>query len=227
MGTVKRLVCLANSYMTAGRCVAGIEVTAEGQRGVWVRAVGDHAAGGLRREQCLYEDGTEPRVLDIMEVPLQRPSPKGHHTENWLIDFGKRWRYVGRMEASNLAQFVDPEAPLWASEYHSKRGVNDRVPQELALRQQASLRLVYVEKMHVLVKTYDGQGNRPKRCLRASFRYAGEQYALRVTDRAFEQSFKGKPDGGYPLGGRFLTISLAQPYTDDFCYKLVAAVIEP
>ena len=38
--TVKRIVCLANSRMPGGNCVAGKEVLVGGKIGGWIRPVG-------------------------------------------------------------------------------------------------------------------------------------------------------------------------------------------
>ena len=45
------------------------------------------------------------------------------------------------------------------------------------------------------------------------------------TDPHYERTYLAKADGEYDLGESCLTVSIGEPY-GDFCYKLVAAVIE-
>mgnify|MGYP007100546515 CR=1 FL=1 len=67
-------------------------------------------------------------------------------------------------------------------------------------------------------------GNNRRR-LQARFRYNGTDYAFRITDPVIEQKYLALEDGDYVLGESYLTVSLGEPYTDGYCYKLVAAVI--
>jgi hypothetical protein len=46
-----------------------------------------------------------------------------------------------------------------------------------------------------------------------------------VTDLWIENEYREKPDGEYPFGDSFMTISLGAKHIDGFCYKLVAAVM--
>lgn len=46
-----------------------------------------------------------------------------------------------------------------------------------------------------------------------------------VTDPRIERAYLAKADGDYPFGECYLTVSLGEPF-NEYCYKLVAAVIE-
>ncbi len=85
MATVKRIVCLANSRKLNGRCVAGVELSG-GERVGWIRPVSAREHGEVSEYERQYEDGSDPRVLDIMDVPLLETLPKGCQQENWLLD---------------------------------------------------------------------------------------------------------------------------------------------
>ena len=67
-GIVKRIVCLANSRKFGGRCVAGKEINPNGTLGVWVRPVTNQGNGEVTNWECQYPDGTEPKVLDVLDI---------------------------------------------------------------------------------------------------------------------------------------------------------------
>ena len=81
MQSVKRIVCLANSRKLHGRCVAGREWT-DGRAGQWVRPVSDREHQDVSEYERQYEDGSDPRVLDIIDVPVLDPKPEIYQTEN-------------------------------------------------------------------------------------------------------------------------------------------------
>ena len=74
MQDVKRIVCLANSRKLHGRCLAGREWI-DGHPGRWIRPVSAREHQEVSEYERQYEDGSDPRVLDIMDVPLLEPSP--------------------------------------------------------------------------------------------------------------------------------------------------------
>lgn len=85
MPTTKQIVCLANSRKLSGRCVAGIEIR-DGKRLGWIRPVSDRENQEVSEHERQYEDGSDPKVLDVIEVPLLRALPSGYQRENWLLD---------------------------------------------------------------------------------------------------------------------------------------------
>jgi len=64
-----------------------------------------------------------------------------------------------------------------------------------------------------------------KRKVLGRFMWAGDDYALPVTDPMIERDYLRRDDGDYALGRCYLTISLGEPY-HGHCYKLIAAIIE-
>jgi hypothetical protein len=122
---VKRIACLANSRKYSGRCVAGREVLERGFGG-WVRPVSDRPLGEVSEEERRSETGRDPRVYDVIDVPLLEVRRHGYQTENHLHDTGRYWIKVGEIWWGDLESLLDPSAPLWANGDSTFNGVNDR-----------------------------------------------------------------------------------------------------
>jgi hypothetical protein len=222
---VKRIVCLANSRKRSGRCVAGIELVEGGRQG-WIRPVSAREHEEVSENERQYEDGSDPRVGDIMDVPLLEPRPRDSQRENWLLDPELYWKRIGDVPWNELERLLDPVAPLWLDGHSTYHGLNDKIPTVLAGTIDSSLRLLRVERVTLSVFSPGEVFGNPKRRVQARFRHAGTEYGLWVTDPVYERAYLAQSDGAYQLGDCFLTVSLGEPYKDD-CYKLVAAIIEP
>ena len=223
-GSAKRIVCLANSRMSGGRCIAGKELRADGRAGAWIRPVSGWSTGALSEGERRYENGVEPRVLDVIDVAVVEARPAKYQRENWVIARERRWVKVGGMESGALAQWVDADPALWVNGHDSEHGENDRIPLRETDALESSLALIKVDALRVTVS--DRRGSRVP-YLRGAFRYNGDDYSLRITDAAAESGAVGMRHGDYDTDARFLTVSLtAEPY-EDYCYKLIAAIIRP
>ena len=118
MATVKRIVCLANSRKLNGRCIAGKELLGE-QAVSWLRPVSAREHEEVSEDERQYSDGSDPQVLDIIEVPLLDPRPNGYQQENWLLDPKAVLEKVGRANWTDLAKLADPIEPLWIDGSHA------------------------------------------------------------------------------------------------------------
>lgn len=224
MAVVKRIVCLANSRKLSGRCVAGKELLGSKPIG-WIRPVSTREHEEVSEYERQYQDGSDPRVLDIMDVPLLAARPTGYQQENWLLDPEHYWVKVGRRGWNELSQLADPVAPLWVNGQSTYNGLNDKIPLAMAGGLTSSLRLIHVDRLALSVfKPGEAFGN-PKRRVQGRFQHDGVEYRLWVTDPAYERTHLAKPDGDYEIGESFLTLSLGEAF-NDACYKLIAAVIE-
>ncbi|HWR46939.1 MAG TPA: hypothetical protein VN327_04865 [Pseudonocardiaceae bacterium] len=221
---IKRLVCLANSRKLHGRCIAGRELLAR-NLGEWIRPVSDREGEEVSDSERKYEDGGDPRVLDIIDVPLIGPKVKSHQSENWLLDPSKYWRKVGEFGHRNLSFLADAPGPLWINGHQTNNGQNDCVPVEEADKTDGSLKLIAVASglQLCVCRTGENFGN-PRRRAQAEFSFGGMNYRLWVTDPLIETEYLARVDGVYALGSSYLTISLGEPW-DGRCYKLVAAII--
>ena len=220
----KRIVCLANSRKLAGRCVAGREWSGE-RAGDWIRPVSEREGREVSEYERQYEDGSDPRVLDIIDVPIVRRQIENWQTENWLLDAEWYWRKAGTCSWFDLPALADAPQPLWLDGFHTYNGQNDQIPLQRMAQVSNSLRLIEVDELELGVfAPGEAFGNR-KRRVQGRFGHAGRQYALWVTDPVCERRYLAKLDGDYRLGRCFLTISLGEPF-QEHCYKLIAAVIE-
>jgi hypothetical protein len=221
----KRIICLANSRTLTGRSIAGREWIGGRLPGSWVRPVSERECGDVSEYERQYEDGAEPRVLDIIDIPVLEPRPKGWQTENWLLDSECYWQKKGSYSWFDLPALLDPVAPLWIDGYSTYDGRNDKIPDESMQSVTGSLRLIHARRIELAVfSPGEAFGNR-KRRVQARFSYAGNDYALWVTDPNYEREYLAKLDGVHDIGECYLTISLGESY-HGACHKLVAAIIE-
>lgn len=224
MSISKRLVCLANSRKLQGRCVAGKQLQ-NGGPGPWIRPVSDRPTEEVSEEERRYQDGSDPKILDIIDVPLIAARPKGYQQENWLLDPQSYWVKRGRAGWEDLAALRDLAGPLWLNGFSSYNGVNDRIPLTQAMELTSSLKLIHVNNLSIKVFAPGEAFGNTKRRVQANFSFDRTDYALWVTDPIVERQYLAQPDADYPLRDVYLTISIGEPY-QDYCYKLVATVIK-
>jgi len=223
MSIIKRIACLANSRKLQGRCVAGRELIAGGA-GDWIRPVSDRPTEEVSEEERRYEDGSDARVLDIIDVPLIEARPKDYQQENWLLDSQRYWVKAGRLQWEDLSGFQDLRGPLWINGHSGYNGFNDRIPLVEAVGLRGSLKLIHVGKTTLKVFAPGEAFGNTKRRVQARFSFGGTEYWLWVTDPIVERQYLAESDGSYAIGETYMTISLGEPYRD-YCYKLVATVI--
>ena len=226
MAEVKRIVCLANSRKLSGRCIAGKEIMGRHVRG-WIRPVSDRPSEEVSEHERQYEDGSDPRVMDIVDIPLLGHRPTGFQQENWLLDPNRYWVNVGPIAWDDLERLVDPMEPLWHNNDHTQAGLNDRIPTAIAQTVGDSLRFLHVKKLTLSVFAPGARFGNPKRRVQGRFGHDRVNYHLWVTDPRYERKYLRQPNGDYEIGECFLTISIGeQPYRGGH-YKLIAAIIEP
>jgi hypothetical protein len=218
---VKRVLCLANSRKLSGRCVAGPEATNDGPT-VWIRPVSSREHQEVSEYERQYENGSDPKVLDLIDIPLIKRIPKEYQQENWLLDPDRYWVKIGSVVPDDLDRYVHPESPLWIDGYSTYNGLNDKVPIDLAKTLETSLRLIRVGK--VTLSVFESGFVHTKRRVQAQFQYSGSRYGLWVTDPRYETEYLARGNGDYPIGPCCLTISLGEAF-QGACYKLVAAII--
>lgn len=225
MSAVKRIVCLANSRKLSGRCVAGREWVGGKATGPWIRPVSARPSQEVSEHERQYEDGSDPKVLDIVDVPVLAQKPDKWQTENWTLNAERYWKKLGRVSWFDLPRLLDPPEPLWIDGHSTYNGANDKVPMELIGRVSSSLRLVRLARLRLRVFAPGEAFGNSKRRVQAVFSHAGSDYRIWVTDPVYERTYLSKLDGEYETGECYVTVSLGEPYGGS-CYKLAAAVIE-
>jgi hypothetical protein len=214
---------LANSRKLNGRCVAGVEIDGGTSSG-WIRPVSDREHGEVSEYERQYANGSDPEVLDIIDVPLLSPRPWSFQQENWLLDPKFYWERRGQAGWADLARYSGGGA-LWINGHSTYNGRNDKVPLAIASSLTSSLTLIHVASAKLVVFAPGEAFGNAKRRVQARFQHGADEYRLWVTDPRYERTYLKKQDGSYDLGESFLTVSLGEPLNDD-CFKLVAAIIE-
>jgi hypothetical protein len=215
----KTFVCFANSRKTAGRCVAGKELTQE-RAGSWIRPISARPTHEISLDERRYQDGRDPDLLHVVSAQCLSHHPLAHQPENHLIDAGYFWSQHGTLDFRNIDAWTDAPATLWAPGHSGYAFTNNRVPDTVTAT--ASLYLIRVPSLVLVVgaKSTDY----PKRIVRGEFTYGGLPYTLAVTDPLVEAAYLVRPDGRYTLQSPVLCVSLGDPFQGYF-YKLIAAVL--
>lgn len=216
----RTIVCLANSYKHGGRCVAGWCI----EEGRWVRLRGKADDGALSPAEYVLDDGSEVKLLDVIEVDLHYALPSNCHPEDWQIA-PAQWRLVERPAGGALWKAVSDGADKATT---ILRGYRDRMAAaELAAKPlTASLVLVCPAEIWWWIREERG-----KRRYRALFQRLHVTYDLAVTDPRWLEKLDLIPAGIYPHktfaddgAETWLTVSLSEDFYG-WHYKLVAGVI--
>lgn len=211
MNANKRIVCLANSRKLSGRSIAGREWSIDTGTGDWIRPVIAREGQEVSEYERQYDDGSDPRLLDIIDIPVLQPKPEGRQTENWLLDPEYYWQKVGSYSPFDLFAPADPVAALWTDGFSTYNDRNDRIPLESGGSISGSLRLIGVEEVVIHLFAPGEVFGNSKRRVQGRFVHAGQTYELWIIDPIHERRYLAKPDGTYRIGECHLTISLGEP----------------
>jgi hypothetical protein len=232
----KRMLVLANSTKHYPQtCIAGRELL-EGSGtpeiwGPWIRPVSNHDEGALNFGERRLANGTDPRPLDLIQIPLSAPEKNPLQPENWLLQPGDSWKKESSLAARDLLPLIAEPASLWLDPYGRSDRASPTFLQSSPIRQ--SLYLIRPDSLEFEVrsKTWDGL---TKKQLRGVFNYRRCRYELNLTDpvvrRKYFPDFRRATEGFFaPNAPRniLLCISLTPPYEKDgLHYKVIATVFE-
>jgi len=208
----KEIICLANSRKVGGKCVAGKAVDTR----EWIRPVS--AEGKLTNELIKYANGELPKLLDIMRIHYKKVQPTEYQPENILIS-EEQWEYLGKWPEDKLDNLCDKPKEIFINQERK-----DRIAVEFFTKNRLESSLLLVKHKSIKLFSTDYEN---KRKLRAIFVYNDLEYDLGVTDPIFFEEYTKKKKGFYKLDSKnvYLCVSLAAPYKDGYCYKLVASII--
>lgn len=213
MPLTKTIICLANSNKLGARCIAGVDI----ENGEWIRPVGSGNHGALTHPERTYDDGSEPALLDLIELSLDGPTPQPGQPEDWRIA-PARWRKVGHLDDDSAMEWMEwlaTDGPVFGrntGSFMEWKVANEGVPSSLAVVRPNNLEW----KKNAYGK------------VRCEFLHAGSAHDLPVTDPVWLDEFA---DDALDSAWRhsddeipFLVISLGEPYRGRH-WKLVAGVI--
>jgi len=208
----RNLIILANSRKKGNRCIAGIDPeTAE-----WVRPVYEDGDKGVPW-QVRQVDGEEPRLLDIVSIPLARDGPhRDIQPENRRILRGA-WKKVSKATVRQVGKYCQKAGLIL---HNADRRIQVKQLCRVAAEHRKSLSLIRASVAFATEIDFYGK----KRVI-ASFSHGGNLYeAIPVTDYEYERQFS---TGDTAEAHCLLTISLGMPWElDNCCYKFVAGVIK-
>lgn len=226
---IKRVVMLANSRKHAGRCLAGREKVGQAYGG-WIRPISDRASEEVSEYERHYEDGTDPQVLDVVDLPLIQAKPHSCQTENWLISPSHYWVKAGSLNWNEARVLAETPQTLWTNGSSTYHGQNDEIELSVAQRLTTSICLIHVNSVEIRVIVPGAAFNDPKRRVQAKFTFNGISYAIWVTDPVVTRKYlaTGAPSVE-ALGESLITVSLAEPFRKSSGEitqnKLAAAII--
>jgi hypothetical protein len=232
----KRILLLANSSKGSMHCVAGRELIARGGKlhyGGWIRPINvKRKEGALDDSDCGFENGKQPKVLDVVDIEVTNNENYSAQPENWVIDSSKYWKRTA-VDGRGFDLPIEKPANLWLDPVSNTDRVHpDNLP---ALKTNASLYLIKPENLRVFIgwKEWDGRWSQKRR---ATFTYNGARYDLGMTDPAIEKKYASPyPPQSVGMGEVgiespkkcVICVSLPRPYErTGFHHKVVATIIE-
>lgn len=217
----KEIILLAESKKYNNLCIAGIDRST----GDWIRIV-SHDSGvshAVKVEDAIYEDGSVPELLDIVEIECNGCQFNYYQLENYVYDPGYYWSKIGRATIKDVLKIHPLEHKDFIFHNTDKRVHKDYLL-ELNDKEKYSLMLIRPTRIKVHVRQWPNRKD-----VTMSFDYRGNRYSyLSITDIDHEQRYLAWEPNDYSLrDGTLLVISLGECYKRDNChYKLIATIID-
>ena len=219
------LICLANSYKRRGRCIAGIRTDERG----WIRPHAHTTYGELYPEHYLLNDGSEPRILDLVRINFESSQPQPHQPENWRIA-NDPWRLISRPAPAFLAILLSNLVEGPAIFGDTDRRIHVRSFDANPAR--SSLALVEPSQLQWSVERSSYNSRQPRAC----FRLQGARYNLPVTDPHFVRILSQLDCGRHEVAACglrqdqrvLLVIGLSEVFPPEegyYCYKIVVGIL--
>lgn len=235
-------VVLAKSYKPGGRCIAGKVATYDKNNtlriGSWVRPVPQDGTGhgSVTSGMYCYADGTEVRILDVVEVNKVSEIDVPGQPENFVFDESVRWKKITSLRAESIRNITDSVESIWHVQGAETNIVTAAYVQVGGISQ--SLCLIQPSSLYItLTNNYNEYESKFKKKIVAGFNYNGVRYdGLSVTCPSTRRIFTNQyPDDGgeaatLPLkkgDDYLLCVSLSPPFGgSQHHYKLVATIFD-
>ena len=214
-----QIICLANSWKHGERCIAGIDIHSK----KWVRPIytdSSDTLNGSIPSNIRLVDGIEPRLLDIISIPLAKKGDDfGFQSENRNILPGT-WIKMGEVAPNQLIGLCDQNPCIL---HNFDRYVTLPFLQSLPVQERKTLQLVYTEKLSI---------STTNKKWKASLK---TNYNAILTDATItDPEFVSKLEWGYiPQNPCLVTVSLSMPFVpsenwkkDPPYWKLIAGIME-
>jgi hypothetical protein len=222
MPSLKRIVCLANSWKLEERCIAGIDLLT----GKWVRPVCEdlYPEDGRVPKSIRLVGVREPELLDILEIPLADTGNNfDFECENLSILAGE-WKYLGKAQPLDLLKYCGNFTQILHNE---SKYVNPSYLRKRPSPQRRTLQLVQVEDFTVEQRT----SSKGKAEWRGTIQTVNGQSlaGAKITDPVFVERLN---TGYCPESTYLVTVSLSIPWAppewdgEHPCWKLIAGVID-
>jgi hypothetical protein len=166
------IVILTVSSKHKDFCVAGIDY----DTGDMIRLVSENkdTNDAIPREMLEYTDGSVCTPLDVVKVPILKPSPLRYQPENMLVDKSFHWEKIGKVKLSDVVRLH----PLDNNRFIF--GTASYITNESAIRElNCSLTIIQVTEFELVLGT-NSRGDKRTKC---RFKYYGIVYEnMSVTD---------------------------------------------
>ena len=218
--SMTRIVVLANSWKHHDWCLAGIDLDTE----KWVRPVTNLDDGRVPKTSMKL-GGYFPKLLDILEIPLDSTGPDfGFESENRIILPGQ-WHLKGKMTQKDIEKYA--KQPYYVL-HNKKKYVTPGELRQKPFEKRVTLQLIRVDNFKVRDARRE---TADKHNWTGVILSGGREIDVKITDPVFSKRLNS---GHKPSPSCFLTMSLGMPYKppdwdeDDelACWKLISGVIE-
>lgn len=193
-------------------------------KGQWIRPISALDKCELADRDICYNNGQMPGLLDIISIAVKEHSPTNHQQENWIVDKSVPWKKEGELKIEQLSGLCDNTQTLWANDFDSTYGKNDKIPTD-KVRRSIKSSLLLIRPQGVSYRVGMERNNSKK--VRAVFHFKGFDYVIAVTDNSAENFYLAKHVGIYEDSSApiYFCVSLAEDF-HGYCYKLIAGIMQ-
>lgn len=222
----KKLLVLANSTKSRGRCVAGIEILSETPEGIeygeFIRPIDATQKEGALRISTTTIDGHMVKPLDLVEMEVRKHAEDPNHPEDWIIYQGSYWRHKGRLSSDRLEELPHSAEDIWGKRKAIEPGT-------------AKATVQVIKTAHRL--TASGRAVNHSGYTKIDKRLHFNGLDISITDTEFIENHQLDhliDDNGKEVEiseGSYIVLSLTPPFEPYNCgtkyqYRVVAAIIE-